>query len=102
MVKHALKKVAEKREKAKKKKQAKTEKEAWVKQIALVLDTELVAGLKGKNLKDQLDAFELAGAPFPKKKDMRKVDKQRQAICNAIDKLNNQEWTLKPDPSDVL
>jgi hypothetical protein len=41
------------------------ERNARLAQVPLIMDAGFAGKLKGNQLKEQLDAFKLAGAPFP-------------------------------------
>jgi len=71
-----------------------TEKNARLAKIPLIFDKDVIEGLKGQKLQDQLDAYRLAGAPLPAlMKDVRVVDDKKKAIQNAIDQYENNQWS---------
>jgi hypothetical protein len=71
-----------------------TEKNARLAKIPLIFDKDVIEGLKGQRLQDQLDAFRLAGAPLPVlMKDVRVVGDKKKAIQNAIDKYEDDQWS---------
>ena len=63
--------------------------------VDLIFDKDIIDGLKGQKLTDQIAAFALAGAPLPKAKDRNKADDKRKAIKNAIDQFQSGVWSLK-------
>jgi hypothetical protein len=70
-------------------------------QVVLVFDKAAIRALKGAKLKDQLDAYELAGAPLPARKaDTRLVAQKIEALLIAIDSYEAGEWAPKPISSD--
>jgi hypothetical protein len=96
--------------KTKKKKEKKEEtakkqadEKARLAKVTLIFDTDVIGGLKGKALLDQLDAYRLFGAPLPKlKKDVKLAVEKRHAIQKAIDAYNTKIWIPKlPDNEDT-
>ena len=68
-------------------------KNSRITKIALIFDKDVIEGLKGHKLKDQLDAFSFAKACLPELlKDVRVVADKKKAIHNAIDKFENGSW----------
>jgi len=87
--------VARRKEAAEKSKQQKAEKNARLAQVPLILDAELAGKLKGNQLKEQLNAFKLAGAPFPTGVSKFNADKKRELLQSLIESLDKPEgWTL--------
>ena len=71
-----------------------TEKKARLSKIPLIFDKDVIEGLKGQKLQDQLDAYRLAGAPLPAlMKDVKAVGDKKKAIQNAIDKYEDDQWS---------
>ena len=64
--------------------------------VDLIFDKDVIDGLKGQKLTDQIAAFALVGAPLPKAKDRNKADDKRKAIKNAIDQFGLDLWSVKP------
>jgi hypothetical protein len=94
--------VARRKEAAEKSKQQKAEKNARLAQVPLILDAELAGKLKGNQLKEQLDAFKLAGAPFPIGVSKFNADKKRELLQSLIESLDKPEgWTLKVSEDKV-
>jgi ribosomal protein L12E/L44/L45/RPP1/RPP2 len=64
--------------------------------VDLIFDKDVIDGLKGQKLTDQISAFALVGAPLPEAKDRNKADNKRKAIKDAIDKFGLGPWSVKP------
>jgi len=74
--------------------QKKKEKNNRVARIPLIFDKDVIEGLKGQKLQDQLDAFRLAGAPLPALlRDVKLVADKKKAIQNAIEQYENDKWS---------
>ena len=73
---------------------------AKIAQIKLIFDKGAIEKLKGKNLQDQVDAFQAGATLYKKKADISKVAQKKEAIQKAIDRLNEGLWTLKTGPSE--
>ena len=87
------KKKKEKREKTAKKQ---ADENSRLAKVTLIFDKNVIEGLKGKGLQDQLDAFRLFQAPLPKlKKDVRLAADKKKAIQEAIDKYEAKIWVPK-------
>ena len=83
----------EKREKAAKKQ---ADENSRLAKVTLIFDQDVIEGLKGKALQDQLDAFRLFGAPLPKfKRDVKVVADKKRAIQGAIEKYKAGKWVPK-------
>jgi hypothetical protein len=83
----------EKREKAAKKQ---ADENSRLAKVTLIFDQDVIEGLKGKALQDQLDAFRLFGAPLPKfKRDVKVVADKKRAIQGAIEKYKAGKWVSK-------
>jgi hypothetical protein len=74
--------------------QKNAEKNARLSRISLIFGKNVIASLKGQELQDQLDAFRLAGAPFPVLvKDVKAVADNKKAIHHAIYQHENDKWS---------
>jgi hypothetical protein len=61
--------------------------------VILIFDKDIIQGLRGVKLQEQLDAFRLNGAPLPVlKKDVKIAEDKRKAIQAAIDAYDNEDW----------
>lgn len=61
--------------------------------VILIFDKDIIQGLRGVKLQEQLDAFRLTGAPLPAlKKDVKIAEDKRKAIQAAIDAYDNEDW----------
>ena len=89
-------KVEKERAARKKIQRKKRERNAMLAKVDLIFDKDVIDGLKGQKLTDQIAAFALVGAPLPKAKDRNKADDKRKAIKNAIDQFKSGLWSLKP------
>jgi hypothetical protein len=79
-------KVAKRTEKQKQEDKETAENNARLAKVTLIFDKDVIEGLKGAKLQDQLDAFRLFQAPLPAlKKDVRLVPEKKKAIQKAID-----------------
>ena len=79
-------KVAKRTEKQKQADKETAENNARLAKVTLIFDKDVIEGLKGTKLQDQLDAFRLFQAPLPAlKKDVKLVTEKRKAIQKAID-----------------
>jgi len=83
--------VARRKEAAEKSKQQRAEKNARLAQVPLILDAEVVGKLKGNQLKEQLDAFKLAGAPFPIGVSKFNADQKRELLKSLVESLDKPE-----------
>jgi hypothetical protein len=89
-------KVKKRNDKDRKAAQGKAETNARLAKVTLIFDKDVIEGLKGQKLQDQLDAFRLAGAPLPAlKKDVKAVADKKKAIQQAIDQHEMKKWTPK-------
>jgi hypothetical protein len=70
------------------------DRKAVVKKVDLIFDKDVVGGLKGQKLADQIAAFTLACAPLPMAKDRTTVDEKRKAIKDVIDLFHLGKWSL--------
>lgn len=71
------------------------ERKAVVKKVDLIFDKDVVGGLKGQKLADQIAAFPLAHAPHPMAKDRTTADEKRKAIKDVIDLFHLGKWSPK-------
>jgi hypothetical protein len=95
IVEHTEARVAEKREKRKQRKKKAEDKARYIAEIALVLDKDKVAALKGQKLKDQLLAFKSANAPNLKGVTVSsKVGIIHDSLCEAVDLYQSGQWKL--------
>ena len=79
-------KVAKRTEKQKQEDKETAENNARLAKVTLIFDKDVIEGLKGTKLQDQLDAFRLFQAPLPAlKKDVRLVTYKRKAIQKVTD-----------------
>ena len=79
-------KVAKRTEKQKQEDKETAENNARLAKVTLIFDKDVIEGLKGAKLQDQLDAFRLFQAPLPAlKKDVRLVPEKKKVIQKAID-----------------
>jgi hypothetical protein len=83
--------VARRKEAAEKSKQQRAEKNARLAQVPLILDAEVAGKLKGNQLKEQLDAFKLAGAPFPIGVSKFNADQKRELLKSLVESLDKPE-----------
>jgi hypothetical protein len=88
-------KVGRERAARKKAQRKKKERNARIAKVALIFDKDVIDGLKGQKLTDQIAAFALAGAPLPRAKDRKIADDKRKAIKKVIDKFKSGDWSLK-------
>ena len=80
-------KVERERAARKKAQRKKKERNAMLAKVDLIFDKDVIDGLKGQKLRDQIAAFALAGAPLPMAKDRKIADDKRKAIKDVIDKF---------------
>ena len=93
--------VARRKEAAEKSKQQRVERKARLAQVPLILDVEVAGKLKGNQLKEQLDALKLAGAPFPTGASKFNANEKRELLKSLVESLNKPEgWTLKVAEED--
>jgi hypothetical protein len=92
-------KVERERAARKKAQRKKKERNAMLAKVDLIFDKDVIDGLKGQKLTDQIAAFALAGAPLPMAKDRKIADDKRKAIKDVIDKFISGDWSLK-DPQE--
>ena len=65
------------------------------------MDAEVAGKLKGNQLKEQLDAFKLAGAPFPIGVSKFNANEKRELLKSLVESLDKPEgWTLKVAEED--
>jgi len=88
-------KVEKERAARKKTQRKKKERNAMLAKIDLIFDKNVIEGLKGQKLTDQIAAFALAGAPLPMAKDRKIADDKRKAIKDVIDKFISGGWSLR-------
>ena len=80
-----------KRKKAQKKAEENAERIAG---IAIILDKNIVSGLKGNSLLDQIKVFKEAGAPNLQGAIPKLAKDRRQALVNAVELYENGVWTI--------
>jgi translation initiation factor 2B subunit (eIF-2B alpha/beta/delta family) len=100
LIEHAQKQVEQKQEKKKEKQGKKAAKKAHLAKVVLVFDKAVIRTLQSAKLQDQLDAYELAGAPLPRKADTKLVAKKIEALLAAIDSYNAGKWVPRPISPD--
>jgi hypothetical protein len=88
-------KVEKERAARKKTQRKKRERNSMLAKVDLIFDKDVINGLKGQKLTDQIAAFALVGAPLPKAKDRNKADDKRKAIKDAIDQFGLGIWSVK-------
>jgi hypothetical protein len=72
-------------------------------QVLLILDVEVAGKFKGNQLKEQLDAFKLAGAPFPIGVSKFNANMERELLQSLVESLNKSEgWTLRVSEEDKV
>ena len=91
LIKFETQKVARRKEAAEKSKHKKAERNARLAQVPLILDVEVAGKLKGNQLKEQLDAFKLAGAPFPIGVSKFNANEKRELLKSLVESLNKPE-----------
>ena len=64
--------------------------------VDLIFDKDVIDGLKGQKLTDQIAAFALVCAPLLKAKDRNEADEKRKVIKDAIDQFGLGLWSVKP------
>src|SRR6267154_2145951 len=89
-------KVEKERAARKKTQRKKKERNTMLSKFDLMFDKDVIDGLKGQKLTDQIAAFDLVGAPLPKAKDRNKAGDKRKTIKNAIDQFVLDLRSLKP------
>jgi hypothetical protein len=103
VVAYTMEKTKKKKEKKEETAKKQADEKARLAKVTLIFDKDVIGGLKGKALLDQLDAYRLFGAPLPKlKKDVKLAVEKRHAIQKAIDAYNTKIWIPKlPDNEDT-
>jgi len=92
-IKYNVEKTNQRKEKKKMDAKKQADEKSKLAKVTLIFDKNVIEGLMGKALQDQLNAFRLFGAPLPKlKKDVRLVGDKKRAIKEAIYKYEAKDW----------